>query len=74
MAELLIISTFTHDPLDTHSLFHFVTYLLFILILAVLRLHCCAGFSLGAVSKGYSLVAVHGLLIAVAPLVAKHSL
>ena len=74
MAELLIISTFTQDPLDIHSLFHFVTYLLFILFLAVLGLHCCAGFSLAAVSEGYSLAAVHRLLIAVAPLVAKHSL
>ena len=38
----------------------------------MLGLHCCAGFSLGAVSKGYSLVAVCGLLVAVTSLVAEH--
>ena len=35
---------------------------------------CCPGFSLVAVSGGYSLVAVHGLLIAVASLVPEHGL
>ena len=39
------------------------------LFLAVLGLCCCAGFSLVEKSGGYSLVAVHGLLIAVASLV-----
>ena len=34
----------------------------------------CAGFSLVAVSRGYSLVAVHELLMAVAPLVMEHGL
>ena len=37
--------------------------------MAVPGLHCYPGFSLVAVSRGYSLVAVHGLLIAVASLV-----
>ena len=41
------------------------------LFLAVLDLHGCMGFSLVAVSGGYSLVALCGLLIAVASLVAK---
>jgi len=44
------------------------------LFLAVLGLHCCTNFSLVAVSRGYSLVAVHGLLIVVASLVAEHGL
>ena len=35
-------------------------------------LHCYTGFSLVAVSGGYSLVAVRTLLIAMASLVAKH--
>ena len=45
-----------------------------IFILAVLDLHCCMGFSPVAVSRGCSLVAVCGFLIAVASLVAKHGL
>ena len=39
------------------------------LFLAMLGLHCCTNFSLVAVSRGYSLVVVHGLLISVASLV-----
>ena len=42
--------------------------------LAVLGLRCCPGFSLVAVSRGYSLVAVRGLLIEVAFPVAEHRL
>ena len=42
--------------------------------MAVLSAHCCMGFSLVAASGGYSLVAVHRLLTAVASLVAKHGL
>ena len=45
-----------------------------LLILAALDLGSCAGFSLVAVSGGYSLVAVCGLLIPVASLVAEHRL
>ena len=44
------------------------------LFLAVLGLRCCTGFSLVAVSGGCSLVAVHGLLIAVASFVVKRRL
>ena len=44
------------------------------LFLAVLSLGCCAGFSLVVESGGYSLVAVCGLLILVASLVAEHRL
>ena len=42
--------------------------------LAVLGLRCCTGLSLVALSGGYSQVAVRGLLIAVASLVAEHGL
>ena len=44
------------------------------LFLTVLSLCCCTGFSLVALSRGYSLVAVHRLLIAVASLVVEHML
>ena len=37
-------------------------------------LHCCSGFPLVAASGGYSLVAVHGLLIVMASLVVQHGL
>ena len=47
------------------NMFHFMY-----LFLAVLGLHCWAGFSLVAASGGYSLVAVFRLLIAVVSLVA----
>ena len=41
----------------------------------MLRLHCCTqDFSSYGASGGYSLVMVHGLLIAVASLVEKHGL
>ena len=42
--------------------------------MTVLGLHCCAGFSLVVAKGSYSLVAVHGLLIAVASLVAEDRL
>ena len=45
-----------------------------IYLLTVLGLRCCSGFSLVAVSRGYSLVAVHGLLTEGASLAAEHSL
>ena len=44
------------------------------LVLAVLGLHCCVGFSLVAVSRGYSVVAECELLIEVTSLVAEHQL
>ena len=44
------------------------------LFLAVLSLHCCASFSLLVASRGYSVVAVYGLFIVVASLVAEHGL
>ena len=45
-----------------------------IYLLAVLGLHCYTGFSLVAETRGYSLVALHGLPVAVASLVAEHGL
>ena len=45
-----------------------------ILFLAVLGLHCCTGFSLVVARGGYSLMAMHGLLISVASLVAGHGI
>ena len=44
------------------------------MFLAVLGLHCCADFSLVAVSRRYSLVAMRGFLLAAASLVAKDRL
>ena len=52
----------------------FLKNFLFILSLAVLRLHCCVGFSLVEMSRGFSLVVVCGLLTAAASLVAEHRL
>ena len=51
------------------ALFHSFLKIIY-LFLVVLGLHWCMGFSLVAVNGGYSLVAVHKLLIAVASLVA----
>ena len=42
--------------------------------MAMLGLHCRTGFSLAAASKGYTLAAGQGLLIAVASLVAEHGI
>ena len=44
------------------------------LFLAVLGLCCCTGFSLVVVSRACSLIAMHGLLIAVVSLAAEHQL
>ena len=43
-------------------------------IFAVFGLHCCGEFSLAAVIRGYSLLVVHRLLIAVPSLVVEHGL
>ena len=60
--EMVIVMVFFKNNLKT------------LFILAMLGLHCCAGFPLVVVSRGYSLVAELGLLIAVASLVAGHGL
>ena len=55
------------------GIFFFFLALIY-LLLAVLDLGCCASFSLVEASGGYSLITVHGLLIAVASLVVEHGL
>ena len=52
----------------------FFIYLSLYLFMAVLSLHCCAGFSLVAVSWGCSLAAESGLLIAMASLAVERGL
>ena len=44
------------------------------LLMTVLGLHCCTGFTLVAASRGYSLVAVCRLLSAMTSLVTEHGL
>ena len=53
-----------------------INFLLFFksLFLAVLDLCCCSNFSLVVASRGYSLVALQGLLLVVASPVAEHRL
>ena len=55
-------------------LWGFFVFFFNIYLLAVLGLHCYSGFSLVAETKGYSLVALHGLPIAMASLIAEHGL
>ena len=50
----------------------FFSLIIYLLFLAMLGHHYYASSSLLAVSRGFSLIAVHRLLIAVASLVAKH--
>ena len=52
----------------------FFFFALIYLFLAMLDFGCCASFSLVEASGGYSLIAVHGLLIAVASLLVEHGL
>ena len=59
------------SSLSYHNLFYIY---LFITYLAMLSLHCCAGFSLVVTRRGHSLVLVRGLLIVVASLVVEHGL
>ena len=54
------------------DLFFFFTILFIYLIFVVLGLCCCVGFFLAIGSGGYSLVAMHRLLIVGASLVAQH--
>ena len=54
--------------------FFLIKYLLIYLFLTVLGLHCCAGFSLVAVSWGCSLAVALGFVRVVASLVEEHRL
>ena len=58
--------------LSSHFLFYIIVFIY--LFLAVLGLHCCLGFSSLVASRGYSLLAVLGLLILLASLLAEHGL
>ena len=55
-------------------LFIFFINLFIYLFLAALGLHCCAQASSSCSKQGLLFVVVHGLLIAVAALVAEHGL
>ena len=61
------------DKLQYKQQYYFNSFI-YLFIWAVLDLHCWAGFSLVVASGGYSPVALRGLPIAVASLVAKHGL
>ena len=70
---LLFITDMEHLwPLLKFYLFHYS--ILFIYLLAVLGLHCCMGFSLAAVSRGYSVFVVCGFLIVLASFIMDHGL
>ena len=56
------------------SFAYFIFYSLYVFTLAVLGLHCWMQLSLVAVSRGYPLAVVHGLLSAVASLILEHGL
>ena len=75
---LVFLLTLYFGDLSRFEIF-FCTYLFFkifiyFLFLAVPGLCCWEGFSLVVTSRGYSRIAVHGLLIVVASLVAEHRL
>ena len=53
-------------------LYFFFNFIYLFLLFAVLGLSCCSLAFSSLASRGYSLVAVHGLLIAVASLAAEH--
>ena len=66
---------FLNEILNGLFLFVFLIYLFYLfLFLAVLGLRCCARAFSSCSEQGLLLVAVHGLLIAVASLVAEHGL
>ena len=62
----------THLHTNVHFFYRGIYYLL--LFLAMLGLCCCTGFSRVVASRGYFVVVVHRLLIAVASLAAEHGL
>ena len=66
-----------NELFDNEILFIFKFLILFLLIylfLVALGLHCCTWALSSCVKQGLLFVAVHGLLIAVASLVAEHGL
>ena len=68
-------SSYFKISLVTPSLTHvLMRSLFFVLFFAMLGLCCCMGFSLVVASGGYSLIALHRLLIVVASLFSEHGL
>ena len=67
-------SGISSQSLVTEGLIDSIFYNFVYLFLAALGPQCCSGFSAVAASRSYSLIAVRGLLIAVASLVVKHQL
>ena len=67
---------FLHSLFSSSSKIHFLkdNFIYLFLFLAVLGVHCCAGFSLVADSEVYSVVAVLGLRTAMSSLAAEHAL
>ena len=65
-SDLQILQQFSYSPLHLKK----KNYLL----LPMLGVHCCMGFSLIAASGGYSLGVVYSLLISMASLIAEHRL
>ena len=67
-------SDFQIEYIHLHLKGNFLKMFIYLFILAVLDFCCSLDLSLFAVSRGYSLVVVHKLLIAVSSLVAEHGL
>ena len=63
-----------HSVLVYKEFFPFLKKILFICVLAAVGLCCCMGFPLVAASRGRSPVVLCRLLVALASLVAEHSL
>ena len=57
-----------------HIIYLFILYLFIYLFMAALGLHCCARTFSSCSEQGLLFIAVHGLLTAVASLVAEHGL
>ena len=77
--SVLVLSTldplnFFFSPPYIHSFIHLFIYLFIYLFIAVLGLCCCAQSFSSCGERGLLFVAVRGLLIAVASLVAEHGL
>ena len=53
----------------SHILYFFTLTFIYLVSFGCAGLHCCADFPLVEAGRGYSLVAVHGLLVSVAFLV-----
>ena len=73
--EISSLKAYIHPDIDLMPAFYlFGCLFIHFFFLAVLVLCCCMGFSLVVESRGYSVVAVDGLLIAVTSYVAEHKL